>query len=49
MLYTVAVVLMILWLLGFVSGYAIGAFIHLLLVIALVLVLVQFLSGRRVV
>lgn len=49
MLYTIAVVLLILWLLGLVSGYSIGAFIHLLLVVALVLVLVQFLSGRRVV
>ena len=48
-LYTIAVVLLILWLLGFVSGYSIGAFIHVLLVIAVVLVLVQFLSGRRVV
>lgn len=49
MLYTIAVVLIILWLLGLVSGYTIGAFIHVLLVIALVLVLAQFLSGRRVV
>ena len=49
MLYTIAVVLVILWLLGFVSGYSIGSFIHVLLVIALVLVLVQLLSGRRVV
>ena len=49
MLYTIAVVLLILWLLGLVSGYTIGAFIHVLLVIALVLVLVQLLSGRRVV
>ena len=49
MLYTVAVVLLILWLLGLVSGYTIGAFIHVLLVIAVVLVLVQLLSGRRVV
>ena len=49
MLYTIAVVLLILWLLGLVSGYTIGAFIHVLLVIALVLVLVQFMSGRRVV
>jgi Family of unknown function (DUF5670) len=49
MLYTVAVILLILWLLGFVSGYTIGAFIHVLLVIALVLLLVQFVSGRRVV
>jgi hypothetical protein len=49
MLYTIAVVLLILWLLGLVSGYAIGAFIHVLLIIALVLLLVQFVSGRRVV
>ena len=49
MLYTVAVVLLVLWLLGLVSGYAIGAFIHVLLVIAVVLVLVQLISGRRAV
>lgn len=49
MLYTIAVILLIFWLLGLVSGYTIGAFIHVLLVIALVLVLVQFLTGRRVV
>jgi Family of unknown function (DUF5670) len=49
MLYTIAVILLILWLLGLVSGYTIGAFIHVLLVIAVVLLLVQFLSGRRVV
>ena len=47
MLYTIAVVLLILWLLGVVSGYTIGAFIHVLLVVALVLVLVQIISGRR--
>ena len=49
MLYTVAVVLLILWLLGLVSGYTIGSFIHLLLVIAIVLFLVGLVSGRRVV
>ena len=49
MLYTIAMILLILWLLGLVSGYTIGAFIHILLVIALVLLLVQFVSGRRVV
>jgi hypothetical protein len=49
MLYTLAVVLLILWLLGVVSGYTISAFIHVLLVIALVLILVQFISGRRTV
>ena len=49
MLYTIAVILLILWLLGVVSGYTIGAFVHVLLVVALVLLLVQFVSGRRVV
>ena len=49
MLYTIAVVLLILWLLGMVSGYTIGAFIHVLLVVALVLFVVGLLSGRRVV
>jgi len=48
-LYTLAVILLVLWLLGMVSGYAIGAFIHVLLVIAIVLFLVQVISGRRVV
>ncbi len=48
MLYTVAVILLVLWLLGLVSGYAIGAFIHILLVIAIVLVLIQFMNGRRI-
>jgi hypothetical protein len=49
MLYTLAVVLMIMWLLGLVSGYTLGAFVHVLLVIAVVLFLVGFVSGRRVV
>ena len=49
MLYTIAVILLILWLLGLVSGYTIGAFIHVLLVIALVLFLVGLLGGRRLV
>jgi hypothetical protein len=49
MLYTIAVILLILWLLGLVSGYTIGTFIHVLLVIAIVLFLVGLLSGRRVV
>lgn len=47
MLYTIAVVLLVLWLLGLVSGYTIGAFIHVLLVIAIVLILAGFVSGRR--
>ncbi len=49
MLYTIAVVLIILWLLGLVSGYAIGGFIHVLLVIAIIMILVNLISGRRVV
>jgi len=48
MLYTIAVVLLVLWALGLVSGYTIGAFIHVLLVVALVLFLVQLLNGRRI-
>ena len=47
MLYTLAVVLLVLWLLGLVSGYAIGGLIHILLVIALVMILINFISGRR--
>jgi Family of unknown function (DUF5670) len=49
MLYTIAMILLILWLLGLVGGYAIGAFIHVLLVVAIVLFLVGLLTGRRVV
>ena len=49
MLETIAVILIILWLLGMVSGYTIGSFIHLLLVLAVVLFIVRLLSGRRVV
>jgi len=47
MLYTIAVVLLILWLLGFLSGSTMGGLIHVLLVIAIVMVLVSFISGRR--
>ena len=47
MLYTIAVVLLILWLLGLVTSYTIGGFIHVLLVIALVVVLLRVISGRR--
>ncbi|MFZ0825857.1 MAG: lmo0937 family membrane protein [Verrucomicrobiia bacterium] len=47
MLYTIAVILLVLWLLGLVTGTTIGGFIHILLVIALVMVLVNFISGRR--
>ena len=47
MLYTIAVVLLVLWLLGLVSSYTIGGFIHILLVVAIVLVLVNVISGRK--
>jgi hypothetical protein len=47
MLYTIAVVLIILWLLGLVSAYTLGGFIHVLLVIAVVMILVNLISGRR--
>ncbi len=48
MLYTIAVVLLILWLLGLVSSFTLGGFIHVLLVIAVVMVLLRLISGRRV-
>jgi hypothetical protein len=46
MLYTIAVVLLILWLLGLVSSYTIGGFIHVLLVLALIVVLLRVIGGR---
>lgn len=47
MLWTIFVILVILWLLGLVSGHTIGGFIHILLVIAIVVVLIRIISGRR--
>jgi len=47
MLYTIAVVLIVLWLLGLVSSHSMGGFIHILVVIAIVMVLVNFISGRK--
>ena len=47
MLYTLAVILLIAWLLGVIGTYTIGAFVHVLLVIAIVLFVVGLLSGRR--
>jgi len=47
MLYTIAVILLILWVLGLVSSYTMGGLIHILLVVALVVVVVNFISGRR--
>jgi hypothetical protein len=46
MLYTIAVVLLILWVLGLVTSYTIGGFIHILLVVAIVMVLVKVIRGR---
>ncbi|MBP8134137.1 MAG: lmo0937 family membrane protein [Zoogloea sp.] len=48
MLYTIAVVLLVLWLLGLVTSTTMGGFIHILLVIAIVVVLLRLISGRRV-
>lgn len=47
MLYTIAVVLIILWLLGLLTSYTLGGVIHVFLVIALIMVLVNFISGRK--
>jgi hypothetical protein len=47
-LYPIAVVLLVLWLLGFVTSYTMGGFIHVLLVVAVVMVLVQLIQGRRI-
>ena len=49
MLYTIALILIILWLLGLVTGTTMGGFIHVLLVIAIVVVLLRVISGRKVV
>ena len=47
MLYTIAVVMLVLWLFGLVTSYTLGWFIHVLLVVALVMVVVNLLTGRR--
>jgi hypothetical protein len=47
MLYTLVVVLLVLWLLGLVSSYTLGGFIHVLLVLAVVVLILQLVSGRR--
>ena len=49
MLYTIALVLIILWLLGLVTSYTIGGFIHALIVIAVIMVLIRIIRGRRVI
>jgi len=48
MLWTIAVILLVLWVLGLVSSYTLGGFIHVLLVIAVVMVLIRLIQGRRV-
>ncbi len=48
MLYTIAVILLVLWVLGLVSSYTLGGFIHILLVVAVVMILLNVISGRRV-
>lgn len=47
MLYTIAIVLVVLWLLGLVTSYTLGGFIHVLLVIAIIVVLLNVIQGRR--
>jgi hypothetical protein len=47
MLWTIAMILLVLWLLGMVSSYTIGGFIHILLVLAIIVVLVRIIQGRR--
>lgn len=47
MLYTIALILLVLWVLGLVTSYTLGGFIHILLVIAIVVVLLRVISGRR--
>ena len=48
MLYTIAVILIILWLLGLVTSYTVGGFIHILLVVAVIMILVRLISGRGI-
>ncbi|MCW9065596.1 MAG: lmo0937 family membrane protein [Ignavibacteriaceae bacterium] len=47
MLYTIAVILIVMWLLGFVTSYTMGGVIHILLVIAIIMILVNIIRGRR--
>lgn len=48
MLWTIFVILVVLWLLGLVSGYTIGGYIHILLIIAIVVVLIRIIQGRKI-
>lgn len=49
MLYTIAIILLVLWALGLVTSYTMGGFIHILIVVAIVVVLLRIISGRKVV
>ncbi|MCC6881638.1 MAG: lmo0937 family membrane protein [Verrucomicrobiales bacterium] len=49
MLYTLAVILIVLWILGLVTSYTMGGFIHILIVVAVIVVLVRLIQGRRVI
>ena len=49
MLYTIAIILIVLWLLGMVSSYTMGGFVHVLLIIAVVVVLVRIIQGRKII
>jgi hypothetical protein len=48
MLYTIAIVLVVLWLLGLITSYTMGGFLHILLVVAVIMIVVQLAQGRRV-
>ena len=48
MLWTIAIILLVLWALGLVSGYTLGSFIHILLVVAIIVILVRLIQGRRI-
>jgi hypothetical protein len=47
MLWTIFVILLVLWLLGLISGYTLGGFVHIILVIAIIVIIVQLVTGRR--
>ena len=49
MLWTLAIILVVLWLLGMITSYSLGGFIHILLVVALIVLLVRLIQGRRVI
>jgi hypothetical protein len=48
MLYTIAIILVVLWLLGLITSYTMGGFLHILLVVAIIMIVVQLIQGRRV-